>query len=113
MERNICRESGCKGACCRDIYIVDTEDVFLGCFPDAVELSRSEFEVVKSMGEGVYYIYNGTDNVVIARINGCCQFLSSEGDCSNRENRTRASRNFEIGSDECNAMRSEYGLPQV
>ena len=113
MERNLCKESDCNGACCRDIFIVDTENVFLGCFPDAVEISRSEFESVKCIGEGVYYFFDGANGFVNGRVNGTCPNLSSEGDCISWDSRTRAARNFEMGSDECNKIRSECGLPQV
>jgi hypothetical protein len=58
-ERNLCRELGCQGACCRNIHgqLASSTEYFLKMFPEAAPVSSmaEALEKIKKQEHGVYY----------------------------------------------------------
>ena len=117
-ERNHCLESGCKGYCCEDTTIYDSEAVILETFPNTKEVNT--WQLQKAMDgkfqDGVYYQYDGRDSVpgmAIARIAGHCPNRAKDGNCTIHESREHAAKNFKFGSADCNAIRKDHGLGSI
>lgn len=118
FERNRCIESGCRGYCCQDMTIYDSEKVILEIFPQAKEVSVWELQraINGRLSNGVYYQYDGRNSLtgmVMARIVGSCPNRTEDGSCKIHEHREPAAVNFKFGGDLCNAIRIKNGLEPI
>lgn len=119
MERNPCIDSGCFGYCCENMDIELTHSERTRLFPKAKHVpSIAELaEIKKSQTPGVFYTEYETEELkgdfYIAVINGPCPNRLPDGNCSKHSERSYAARNFQIGCEDCDAIRCEHGLPPI
>jgi len=109
-EVNPCIESGCRGGCCRNIFMVDRRTKVEASFPGAIEVKPEEMPGLGDMAKGVYYIDHPTKNIpdgVYALIQGRCPNLGPLGSCAIYESNMRphSCENFQRGSVDCNDIR--------
>jgi len=97
QERNLCKEMGCKAACCRDAYFINSYSTreIKNLFPEAKKVMWLSIQTKN----GVYFdsfLGRGT-----LRIVGPCPNLDSQGNCSIYDARPKDCQNLGMGSDDC------------
>lgn len=116
-EKNPCLFSGCKGYCCCDVPLEATVGERKRLFPYASRLtSLKELKNVPTDVPNVYYVryrrkHLGNSGFVLVVIVGKCPHLDDEGNCLVHNERSHAARNFQIGNEFCNEIRTEHSLP--
>lgn len=119
MERNPCTDSGCLGYCCEDIDIevsgcertrLFSKAKHVGSIHDLAKIKRDKTpgvfytEYERPGLEGDFYAVS---------LNGPCPNRLPDGSCSRHDERTYAARSYQIGCDDCNAIRREHGLAPI
>jgi|GEM_PF-6669415 len=116
-EKNPCTISGCKGNCCKNIFLELTIFERKRIFPKAIRVkSLKELKKVPREGNNIYYTSVrrkkfDCGGIVEAVIIGKCPHLDEDGNCKIHSERSHAARNFQIGSELCNEIRVSCGLP--
>lgn len=81
--------------------------------PSIAELA----EIKKSQTPGVFYTEYETEELkgdfYIAVINGPCPNRLPDGNCSKHSERSYAARNFQMGCEDCDAIRCEHSLAPI
>jgi hypothetical protein len=82
-ERNLCLETGCKAACCRNMrgYLTGGKEFFQKLFPDSIEVSTGQETIQKITNQepGVYF-YTERGRVYFS-ISGDCPNLDEDFNC--------------------------------
>lgn len=107
---NPCVESGCVGACCRDMAYVPLLEKELYNFPKAKKVP--DWSDISDVGERGMHFQVKPGGRIIARINGPCENLVN-GICSIYNQRPQVCRNFEFGSDACQDARRASGVKPI
>lgn len=104
-ERNLCKESGCQAACCRNIHgwVASSKQWFLSAFPQA-QLASSMvdlYDKIEKQEHGVYY-FIGSNSCLHFSISGPCPNLI-DNNCSIHDSRFYPSfcKNLGYGTNEC------------
>jgi len=120
MERNLCRDSGCLGFCCQDINLEVTKFERKRVFSTAIKVDTFKIlDEIKGLKiPGVYYTRCrrkrlGDSGFELITIVGSCPNKAKDGSCQKHAEREHAARNFDIGSEICNAIRKEHGLSPI
>jgi Fe-S-cluster containining protein len=110
-ERNLCTESGCKAACCRNMVFWNTEEKELrSAFPKAIEIGAEDNIYTKD--DAVYFKKRGLDMYTII-VKGKCPNLDDGHNCKIYETRPEACKTFKIGHQDCNNARQRIGLGMI
>jgi hypothetical protein len=120
LEGNPCVASGCHGFCCQNIDLELTKFERTRVFPNAKRVNTLQ-ELARLKEEkkiGVFYSryrrkHLGKSGFVVVSLNGPCPNRLPDDSCAKHEEREYAARNFEIGCDDCNAIRKENGLAPI
>jgi hypothetical protein len=116
LERDICRELGCPGLCCRNSKFDERRDSFLSCFTNTQRINIEEVPLLVHYPDGVYYLDSAKRDFpdwIIGYIKGNCPHLAPRGGCLNYGQRTSACRNYLVGGTKCNKLRNRAGLQPV
>lgn len=118
-EKNPCIASGCLGYCCKNIFLELTTFERRRLFPKALKIdSLKNLKHVSRDTQGVYYTpvrrkkFN-CNGMVETLIVDNCPHLKKDGNCNVHKERSHAARNFKIGSQLCNEIRKNHGLPKI
>jgi hypothetical protein len=116
-ERNLCRELGCQGACCRNIHgqLASSTEYFLKMFPEATPVSSTEetLEKIKKQEHGVYYYPER--GWVYFSVSGDCPNLKEDLSCRVHGQRFYPSfcNNMVFKSIECGDSQQIFKLNEV
>lgn len=114
-ERNLCTETGCPAACCKDMFMYfggDQLNDIKGFFPEVV--SVDSFSNLPVGIQRVYCMVSLDRKIATVYVKGDCPNLDrEEWDCKIRERRPKPCVDFKFGSAQCNKERGEIGIQKA
>lgn len=117
MERNLCKESNCPAACCRNIegHLPTSDERFLQAFPDAKLVEEVDIlkQKIETQERGVFYTrWRGW---IYFSISGVCPNLNEDFSCKIHGERfyPRACVNMLVESAECEDAKEIYKLKLI
>lgn len=110
---NICVESGCRGACCINMFMYGAGRDFDIAFPSRVFVSPEEFALAQALvGLGKPGVRALVDDRGVEKeflvVNGPCPNLSHEGGCTIYENRPPPCRGLLFNGPGCKSAKEDF-----